>query len=173
MTAPDRDRPGPGQLRALHAELDSVRRRLAEVTPTPNPTAGIGPLIAGAAGLGVALVSVLIGSAVAATADSTPARVIAGAAAVLLGFGFGFLGIRRVRAWLGRSAALQRERDELLARHGRLLAALGQRPAGPQPGPAVGVTRRLEPDRFRRVVGSIVAALIVLSVITTIVIQNL
>jgi hypothetical protein len=160
MTYPDSGAPADPR-----EELEAIRRRLVEITPT-HPRGDNGLLVAGSIALASAFVVLLIALAVASTQQG------AGQAAVLVaGFcvvaGFGVLGLSLLRRWQSRARAVRRERLELLARHDTLSAEMGE-PRGPAYEPAAWPNRT---DRLRMVVGLILAALVLFTVVVTILVR--
>ena len=164
MTYPDSGSPADPR-----DELDAIRRRLAEITPAGPRGAGNGLLVAGGLALAGALVALLVAVAVASTLDggAQAAVLVVGLCVVV---GFGVLGLSVLRRWQVRASAVRRERLELLARHDELVAGLGggRRTAQPAYQPAPWPNRN---DRFRMMVGTVLAVLLFAAVLTTILIR--
>jgi hypothetical protein len=157
MTYPDSGSPADPR-----DELDAIRHRLAELTPGGPRGTSNGLLVAGGLALAGALVALLVAIAVASTLDGggQAAVLIVGLCAVA---GFGVLGLSVLRRWQVRAAAARRERLELLARQDELAAGLGS-PRGPAyPPPALPYRN----DRFRIVVGTILAVLLLTAILAT------
>jgi hypothetical protein len=164
MTYPDSGSPADPR-----DELDRIRRRLAELTPAGPRGASNGLLVAGGLALAGALVALLVAIAVASTLEGggQAAVLIVGLCVVA---GFAVLGLSVLRRWQVRAAAIRRERLELLARQDQLAAGLGspRRTGQPAYQPRPWPNRN---DRFRMVVGTVLAVLLVTAVLVTIVVR--
>ena len=164
MTYPDSGSPADPR-----DELDAIRRRLAELTPSGPRGASNGLLVAGGLALAGALVALLVAIAVASTlvGGGQAAVLIVGLCVVA---GFAVLGLSVLRRWQLRAGAVRRERLELLARQDQLAAELGsrRRPGQPAYQPPRWPNRN---DRFRMVVGTILAVLLLTAVLATVLIR--
>lgn len=165
MTYPDSGSPADPR-----EELDAIHRRLAELTPAGPRGASNGLLVAGGLALAGALVALLVAIAVASTlaGGGQAAVLIVGLCVVA---GFAVLGLSVLRRWQVRAAAVRRERLELLARQDQLAAGLG-RARGPAYRPTYRPARwPNRNDRFRMLVGTILAVLLLTAVLATIVVR--
>jgi hypothetical protein len=164
MTYPDSGSPADPR-----EELDAIRHRLAEITPAGPRGAGNGLLVAGGLALGGALVALLVAIAVASTLDGGGQAAVLIVGLCVVG-GFAVLGLSVLRRYQVRAAAVRRERLELLARHDELAADLrgGRRPGLPAYQPASWPNRN---DRFRVMVGTVLAVLLFAAVLATILLR--
>jgi hypothetical protein len=166
MTYPDSGAPADPR-----DELESIRRRLAELTPAGPRGPGNGLLLAGGLALGGALAVLLIAISVAATLDEGAAQVALLIAGFCIVAGFAVLGLSLLRRWQDRAAEVRRERLELLTRYDTLAAEMGEsRGTAYQPGyqPASWPNRN---DRLRMVAGLVLAVLVLVAVVIAILVR--
>jgi hypothetical protein len=162
MTYPDSGSPADPR-----DELDRIHHRLAELTPAGPRGARNGLLVACGLALAGALVALLVAIAVASTLEGGGGQ----AAVLIVGLcvvaGFAVLGLSVLRRWQIRAAAVRRERLELLTRQDELAGALGspRRPAY-QPVPAPNRN-----DRFRMVVGTVLAVLLFTAILAVVLVR--
>ena len=165
MTYPDSGSPADPR-----DELDAIRRRLAEITPAGPRGAGNGLLVATGLAIAGSLVALLVAIAVASTLEGGGGQAAVLVVGLCVVVGFAVLGFSVFRRWQVRSNAVRRERLELLARQEDLVAGLGapRRPGQPAYQPAPWPNRN---DRFRMVVGTILAVLVLTAVLATILVR--
>ena len=172
---PDPTRPppspgrGPRRTPAVQAELEAIERRLTELTPPGPPTAGTATLAAGAAAIGAAALALLLGLAVALTADDVTSRTLAAVIGIGLAAGLAAAGTLALRRWQHRRTTSSDERQALLARRTQLTGGLTQPNVSTDPAAAFAARNA----RLRRIAGAILAAAILAAVVTTVLIQAL
>ena len=162
MTYPD-----SGASADRREELEAIRRRLAEITPTGPRGGDSGLLVAGGLALAGALVVLLVAIAVASTLEGGGGQAAVLIAGLCVVAGFAVLGLSLLRRWQDRVGAVRRERHELLVRHDALSAEMGE-PRRPAYRPAPWPNRN---DRLRMVLGLTLAVLVLFAVIVTILVR--
>ena len=146
-------------------ELEAIRRRLAELSPTGARGPGNGLLVAGGLALAGALAVLLIAIAVASTLEGGAGQAAVLIAGLCIVAGFAVLGLALLRRWQDRASAVRRERLELLTRYDSLAAGTGQaRGSAYQPAPWPNRN-----DRVRMVAGLLLAGLVLLVVLVIVV----
>jgi hypothetical protein len=161
MTYPDSGAPADRR-----DELEAIRRRLAEITPT-GPRGDSGLLVAGGLALSGALVVLLVAIAVASTLEGGGGQAAVLIAGLCVVAGFAVLGLSLLRRRQDRVGAVRRERLELLVRYDALSAETGE-PRGPAYRPAPRPNRN---DRLRMVLGLTLAVLVLFAVIVIILVR--
>jgi hypothetical protein len=156
MTYPDSGAPADPR-----DELEAIRRRLAELSPTGARGPGNGLLVAGGLALAGALAVLLIAIAVASTVEGGAGQAAVLIAGLCIVAGFAVLGLALLRRWQDRASAARRERLELLTRYDTLAGRTGEaRASAYQPAPWPNRN-----DRVRMVAGLILAGLVLLVVL--------
>ena len=146
-------------------ELEAIRRRLAELSPTGARGPGNGLLVAGGLALAGALAVLLTAIAVASTLDGGAGQAAVLIAGLCIVAGFAVLGLALLRRWQDRASAVRRERLELLTRYDTLAGGAGAaRGSAYQPAPWPNRN-----DRVRMVAGLILAGLVLLVVLVIVV----
>jgi hypothetical protein len=160
MTYPDSGAPADPR-----DELEAIRRRLAELSPTGARGPGNGLLVAGGLALAGALAVLLIAIAVASTVEGGAGQAAVLIAGLCIVAGFAVLGLALLRRWQDRASAARRERLELLTRYDTLAGRTGEaRASAYQPAPWPNRN-----DRVRMVAGLILAGLVLLVVLVIVV----
>lgn len=160
MTYPDSGAPADPR-----DELEVIRRRLAELSPTGARGPGNGLLVAGGLALAGALAVLLIAIAVASTVEGGAGQAAVLIAGLCIVAGFAVLGLALLRRWQDRASAARRERLELLTRYDTLAGRTGEaRASAYQPAPWPNRN-----DRVRMVAGLILAGLVLLVVLVIVV----
>lgn len=170
MTYPDSGAPADPR-----DELEAIRRRLAELTPTGPRGPGNGLLVAGSLALAGALAVLLLAIAVAGTLDRGAGQVAVLIAGLCIVAGFAVLGLALLGRWQDRASEVRRERLELLTRYDTLAAEMrpthgpahqsGHQPAyQPEPWPNRG-------SRVPMVAGLILAVLVLVAVVVTVAVR--
>ena len=146
-------------------ELEAIRRRLAELSPTGARGPGNGLLVAGGLALAGALAALLVAIAVASTLEGGAGQAAVLIAGLCIVAGFAVLGLALLGRWQDRASAVRRERLELLTRYDTLAAGTGEaRGTAYQPAPWPNRN-----DRVRMVAGLILAGLVLLVVLAIVV----
>ena len=157
------DLSGPGD---APGQQDAIRRRLEELAPS-GPV-GLGALAAGAVPVAGSVVVLGVTLAVAASVEAAGVRVAVLAAGLVLSGVSAASGVAGLRRWLRGASARRAEQEALLARLQQLSTESGRAvqpvpPALPAwPGPN---------ERFRMVVGGVLACAILVSVAITILLR--
>lgn len=160
MTYPDSGAPADPR-----DELEAIRRRLAELSPTGARGPGNGLLVAGGLALAGALAVLLIAIAVASTLEDGAGQAAVLIAGLCIVAGFAVLGLALLRRWQDRASAVRRERLELLTRYDTLAGGAGEaRASAYQPAPWPNRN-----DRVRMVAGLLLAGLVLLVVLVIVV----
>lgn len=147
-------------------EQDAIRRRLEELAP-PGPV-GLGALAAGAVPVAGAGVALLVTLAISVTVDATGARVavlVVGLALSVVAAARGVAGLRR---WLRGTSMRRGEQQALLVRLQQLTSESGRVASPPPPAPRAWPGPN---ERFRMVVGGILASVILVSVAATVLLR--
>ncbi len=160
MTYPDSGAPADPR-----DELEAIRHRLAELSPTGARGPGNGLLVAGGLALAGALAVLLIAITVASTLEGGAGQAAVLIAGLCIVAGFAVLGLALLRRWQDRASAVRRERLELLTRYDTLAGGTGEaRASAYQPAPWPNRT-----DRVRMVGGLLLAGLVLLVVLVIVV----